>query len=137
MTREEAKTVFLNRGFEEVDNGTYYSPDKWREACVVISEWLEQEPCEDAISRQAVNNLQKYRYNCGDTSITCISLKSVNDLPSVKSQEETGYWRHYEGMLTCSECGAEFYDDIMEYCGDDVPKCCPDCGAKMEVEQNG
>lgn len=46
MTREEAKTVFLNRGYVEVDNGTYYSPDKWREACVVISEWLEQQPKE-------------------------------------------------------------------------------------------
>ena len=41
-------------------------------------------------------------------------------------------WRHYEGMLTCSECGAEFYDDIMEYLGDDVPKFCPDCGARAE-----
>lgn len=40
----------------------------------------------DLIDRQAVNNLQKYRYNCGDTFITCISLRSVNDLPSVKPQ---------------------------------------------------
>lgn len=41
------------------------------------------EPCEDAISRDAINNLQKYRYNCGDTSITCVSLASINALPSV------------------------------------------------------
>lgn len=43
MSREEAKTVFLNRGYVEVEGGTIYDPDKWREACVVISEWLEQE----------------------------------------------------------------------------------------------
>ena len=42
-----------------------------------------------------------------------------------------GKWRYYESILTCSECGAEFYDDIKEYCGDDVPKFCPECGADM------
>ena len=45
-----------------------------------------------------------------------------------------GRWRHYEGMLTCSECGMEFYDDIMEYCGDHVPKFCPECGADMRED---
>ena len=40
MTREEAKEVFLNRGF--IDG--IYDGDKWREACIVISKWLEQEP---------------------------------------------------------------------------------------------
>lgn len=55
MTREEAKTVFLNRGYVEVEGGTIYDADKWRESCRVISEWLEQEPSEDAINRQ--NNI--------------------------------------------------------------------------------
>lgn len=49
--------------------------------------------------------------------------------------QKTGHWRHYESMLICSECGVKFYDDIMEYCGDDVPKCCPNCGAKMEGDR--
>ena len=44
MTLDEAKTVFLNRGYIEVEGGTIYDADKWREACRVISEWLEQEP---------------------------------------------------------------------------------------------
>ena len=51
------------------------------------------------------------------------------DLPS--ADRPIGEWRHYEGMLTCSHCGTIFYDAIMEYVGD-VPKFCPDCGAKME-----
>ncbi len=54
MTREEAKRIFLNRGMIEVDGGSIFDGNKWREACRVISEWLEQEPCEDAVSRQAV-----------------------------------------------------------------------------------
>lgn len=48
-----------------------------------------------------------------------------------------GYWRHYEGMLYCSECGTEFYDDIMEYCGDNVPHFCPECGARMDGKDGG
>lgn len=51
-----------------------------------------------------------------------------------EQEPKTGHWRHYEGMLICSKCGTEFYDDIMEYCGDDVPKYCPNCGARMESE---
>ena len=41
MTRKEAKQIFLSRGFIEVEGGTIYDADKWREACVIISEWLE------------------------------------------------------------------------------------------------
>ena len=93
-------------------------------------------PCDDVISRQAaldiVNSYSESQSNVEDVTQDIIS--DIVVLPSV-STEKTGHWRHYEGMLICSECGAEFYDDIMEYCGDDVPKCCPDCGTKMEVEE--
>ena len=111
--------------------------------CKDILEYLEQEPCEDAISKRAINILVDELARAISDERCCMSrgrstatiMQDILDLPSVKPQ--TGHWRHYEGMLTCSECGAEFYDDIMEYCGDDAPKCCPDCGARMEVEQNG
>ena len=52
-------------------------------------------------------------------------------IEALKAEPKRGEWRHYEGELTCSVCGASFYDDIMEYCGDEVPKFCPNCGAKM------
>ena len=39
MTKEEAKEVFLNRGFV---NGIF-DGDMWRKSCVVISDWLKQE----------------------------------------------------------------------------------------------
>ena len=44
MTIEEAKKIFLNRGFVEVDGGTIFDGDKWRQACVVISDFLEGLP---------------------------------------------------------------------------------------------
>lgn len=52
MTFEEAKKIFLDRGLVEVEGGAIVDGDKWREACYVISQWLRQQPCEDAISRQ-------------------------------------------------------------------------------------
>lgn len=88
----------------------------------------------DAISRQALKDLGAECIAKRDENGNLIPLGSIDSLPSA-STEKTGHWRHYEGMLICSECGTEFYDDIMEYCGDDVPKCCPECGAKMEVEE--
>ena len=50
MTKEEAKKIFLNRGYIEVPGGTYYDANKWRDAIAVISKWLEQEPCDDLSS---------------------------------------------------------------------------------------
>ena len=101
---------------------------------------VNPQPCEDAISRQALLDAfgfsEKTRKWGGDHSgYNTMMLYEIQDIiesqPSVKPQEKTGHWQHYEGMLICSECGTEFYDDIMEYCGDDVPKCCPDCGCRM------
>ena len=55
MTNEEAKQIFLDRGFV---NGIF-DGNKWRETVIVISKWLKQEHCEDLISRQAVINALK------------------------------------------------------------------------------
>lgn len=55
-------------------------------------------------------------------------------ISSSENPNKTGHWRHYENMLYCSECGEAYYDDIMEYCGDDVPKYCPMCGSRMMQE---
>lgn len=88
---------------------------------------MEQEPCDDAISREAVNNLQKYRYNCGDTSITCVSLKSINELPSVT--QKSGKW---DRSCTCSVCGQWRILESEKNSG--KYKFCPNCGARMESE---
>ena len=99
---------------------------------------LEQQPGEDCISREAVNVLvdelaraiSDERIGISRGRSTATIMRDILHLSSVTPQQKIGRWRHYEGMLICSECGAEFYDDIMEYCGDDVPKCCPNCGIK-------
>ena len=119
---------------------------KYRTAGMVAynAEWLKnhfdiervvicgaQQLCDDCISRQAVLSKKIYTETEEGWSGYTVDADYIEHLPSVKPQEKTGHWQHYEGMLICSECGTEFYDDIMEYCGDDVPKCCPDCGIRM------
>lgn len=87
----------------------------------------------DLISRKMVIEALYNHYEVNNkaqnaTMDECIML--VKNIPSAEPKK--GRWRHYEGVLTCLECGAEFYDDIMEYTGDEVPHFCPDCGANME-----
>ena len=54
MTLEEARETFLNRGWIKAEGGTYFDGDKWREAVMVISDYLQKEQCEDCISRKGV-----------------------------------------------------------------------------------
>ena len=87
MTREEAIKIFLNRGWIEVENGTYFDGDKWRETIVVISDYfrneykaLEQKPSGDAVSRQAVKDLLVSNGIYGYGTL-------IDKLPSVKLQD--------------------------------------------------
>ena len=116
MTREEAKTVFLNRGYVEVEGGTIYDADKWRESCRVISEWLEQEPKigQWIMRHRKVNTIN---YRTGEDVLTG-EIHTVKELIRYECDEPY-----------CSECGKRAGDTSGNYC------CF--CGARMESEQNG
>jgi len=97
----------------------------------------EQEPCEDAISRQAMHiELEKwitygeYKYS----NATKYLYDRIDRLPSIKQEPKTGRWIKTIGengvtsVVRCSECG--FEDNrymLFRYC--------PSCGAKMEEEE--
>lgn len=83
----------------------------------------------DLISRGKLFNLLASVQTLGEAYGIIQEMDTVDAVPV-----RHGRWRHYEGMLTCFECGMGFYDDIMEYCGDHVPKFCPDCGADMRKD---
>ena len=101
------------------------------------SKSFRQEPCEDAISRQAalasIKNLypdmpvvdifnarrkwlEKYApyFECEN---------AVEQLPPVNPQQKTGHWLYYGRLLKCSNCG---------YIHDDILDDCPNCRAKMD-----
>ena len=76
--------------------------------------------------------LQKTYYSTYGAGVKTVPLMSV---PTADAEPvKHGRWRHYEGTLTCSVCHTEIYDDIMELLGDDVPRYCPNCGARMDVQ---
>lgn len=95
-------------------------------------ETLEQEPCEDAISRQTVYEQincwigsGEYRY----TNATDYLTKRVANLPSVQPEPKTGHWIWCGGSHKCSNC-----EEYTCFSFKKPPRYCPNCGAKMESE---
>ena len=123
MTKEEA-IAWLEHHFDPLPDGT-----KQSEAVSLAIKALEQEPCKDAISRQAVTEIINDIRDCISVEGYWAILERMKKLSSVKPQEsKTGHWiSHYdedakEGWYECNRCHTEraFNTDY-----------CPDCGAKM------
>lgn len=93
-----------------------------------LKEALEQQPCEDCISRQAVINA--INQNCiyeNEYNLTASHIKEmVQQLPSVTPKEKTGKWIYKQGIfgaVYCSKCDFELKTNNTKYC--------PNCGARM------
>ncbi len=103
------------------------------EAIEWILEALEQEPCSDVVSRQAVDDaIYDYSRSC-DANYAQI-MEFIDKLPSVTAQPKMGRWnftKHYgRDYYVCLVCGMERMDDHSSGWN-----YCPNCGAKMqEVE---
>ena len=156
MTREEAENLlddFLDKNETMTDYVNRNDYIVWTQAAEdnVMSEYtqlseklikaLEQEPCEDAISRQAVNKLvdelasaisDERCYIPQRSRSTGTIMQDILNLPSVTPQPKTGHWikkKPYpmlEYDYECSECGHDVIDKT-PYCSD--------CGAKMKREE--
>ena len=92
----------------------------------------EQEPCDDAISRDAV--LKQIFYstdNNGDVVLGSTLRRRIENLPSVT--QKSGKWIDDEFGSKCSCCGIhthlDKFDRPMKF------KYCSMCGAKMESEE--
>ena len=94
----------------------------------------ELEPCDDAVSKQAVlDTLTKTSGIRGD------ALKALYDLPSVSPQPKMGHWEWVQydsnpniGNWHCSECRTIIPHMPEETDNTPIYKWCPYCGAKME-----
>jgi hypothetical protein len=105
-----------------------------------IEDAPRQEPCEDAISRQAyIERYRKWGYSEYGRKMNneALAIRVAMSLPPVTPQPKMGHWIINEDEENtvhghCSVCGweAHYYeDDIigMPYC--------PNCGAKMTEPQ--
>ena len=114
-------------------------------SCAIHSviESLKAEPCEDAVSREAVKKL--YCNICMDKNIcyrnkeNCQELDLFDKLPSVTPKPRTEKWIKTpkavmgEGyMWYCNKCEHQVYQDSPRNYPSE--KYCPNCGAKMESE---
>ena len=116
----------LNDGFGGMyDHGVF-------DCLQIIDKHAEREPCEDAVSRQAVLDINASHHGQMPNHINHQIWQEIKDLPSVRPQEQkTGHWISREGngqilpfwgRYECSECGE---------CAENN-NYCPNCGAEMK-----
>ena len=121
MTREEKqKAIDALKISAPLMVTTQEEFNDYRKTLHMIMDWLEQEPCEDVVSRQAVKEqMIKYGFHAPDMTVT----EFVEDLLSV-STEKTGYWIKIEPYplqmhdYECSECLHETDDNTEKYCSE-------------------
>lgn len=95
---------------------------------------FRQEPCDDAVSRQAIlDKLNEWEWQ---ELYLPIHFKEniIDELPSVRPQEQTGHWiKSKDGYMRCDQCGSR---------GSAIKaRFCHHCGARMvepqESEEGG
>lgn len=105
------------------------------QACDMAIKALEQQPCDDCISRKAVRQLicknnDKYGYSDRFHEF----VEQCLQLPSVTPQPKTGHWITtrtfmHDGEYYCDKCKSDSpNNEKWDYC--------PNCGAKMEVNDD-
>ena len=135
MTAEEAKEIMCKVTFYWELGEQTLTQNQINEALDMAIKALEQQPCEDCISRQAVLDLinADWKYEGLETDVA--------SLPPVTLQQKIGHWINLEktkykgrvipfwGRYECSKCGGH---------GEGTFNYCPKCGARMaesEVEE--
>lgn len=90
---------------------------------------------EDMISRQDVLALAKDVILINGEKHRCIDATQIHELPSAQPEPKKGKWiKLYAGNYKCSVCGDWWGNDDNEMVEDF--KYCPNCGARMEVEND-
>ena len=97
------------------------------------------QPCEDAISRQAVIGLAYDMSEIDGEHFTepcmVVDVETIQKLSPIKPQEpKTGHWIwQTEDIYQCSECGEDIH--VKEVMNEPQYICCPICSCPMEIER--
>ena len=109
----------------------------WIESLMAGVKALEQQPCEDCISRQAVLDLPRIKTHnvWGNVIYESVDVDAVRQLPSVTPQPKMGRWEYIkkEDSYKCSLCGFPCHKDNL---GAIPTMYCAGCGANMQEVQD-
>lgn len=96
-----------------------------------IMDWLEQEPCEDCISRQAVIDMTGLSEWFDSSDSYNEFVIALSDLPPVTPQPKVGHWiDKFGGVYRCSCCREIIsIDTEIEFPNGITYKYCPNCGS--------
>ena len=136
MTLEQAIDRYTNNAEYERTHGSLQGCLEFRQ----LAEWLkdykrllEQQPCEDAISRQAALNslIDNTHLDGYDLAEALDAIENKEKLPPVTPQPKYGKW--IDGK--CNKCGthAPFWSMATTYYCSEY---CPKCGAKMQESED-
>ena len=65
-----------------------------------------------------------------------VYMDDIDEMPTIDAEPvRHGKWTWEECVYKCSECSHKAYGNILE-CMDGTYKYCPNCGARMEIEEN-
>lgn len=115
MTREEAIETL-----HEIQRDAW--PNSYTEkACEMAIKALGQEPCEDAVSREAAIDAALSAFSRG-----LLASPDIRRLPSVQPERKRGKWINISDgifeIVKCDQCGRTM---------DSRDNFCPNCGANM------
>ena len=89
----------------------------------------------DTISRQAtISFIENVPYIKDHQNVGDLRKEWLEQIPAAQPNQKTGRWEHDGGHFAnrwiCSQCGYKFYFEKSE------AKYCPNCGTKMESDNN-
>ena len=140
MTREEATKVLDDMKVKIRIPKSAETQLKRNEALEMAIKALDQEPCDDCISREDALMALTGEWTEPTDEIIHRFIKRIKNLPPVTPQPKMGRWEwvQYDGNPNignwhCSECRTIFIEGTIKREKDSIPfyKYCPQCGAKM------
>lgn len=90
---------------------------------------LEQQPCDDVISRQALDEIKELMTDINGDTVYAVRMSNIRQLPSVTPQPKMGEWLKNGELCKCSNCHSNVLFSAIKFYN-----YCYRCGAKMEVE---
>ena len=137
----ECCRILFERSFEQEpsEDMPCITPEEMQKCKDVVKKYTpKQEPCDDVVSRQAVldairfgisnirafNDTTMIRFYEHENEALKKAIERVNELPSVRPQEQTGHWiKSKDGYMRCDKCGSR---------GSAIKaRFCHHCGARM------